>query len=488
MGDEKNSKKAVIGLLIWKFLERGGVQIVQFIVSIVIARILNPEYYGIISIITVFTTLATVFVQSGLCTAIIREKNICSVQLSSIFYYSLSISTILYFILFVCAPWISEFYQIPQLTSSLRVMSLILFPGAFNSVQNALIARKMAFRQQCIGSLIAAALSGTLGIILAVLNTGVWALVFQQLSYQVFICFILFLYVKWVPKWEFSFRQTIGLFKYGIKLLGARLVDTIFHNVESLVIGKKFNSEMLALYTKGKQFPLIVIDNLDGSIQSVMFPVYAKNQDNKDKLLTSVRQTVSLSTYIVFPAMAGLAAVAYPLILLALGEQWIGSVPFLQIYCLSSALFPFQTANLQAFNAIGRSDVYFWIMTVKRVIAAIILCVAVFCFQSILAIAWATVLFEIVGILITMIANVRVLKYSVKNLISDTMPNIMTAVIMFMIINPLSRISLPMILILFIQIIIGVIIYVILSWITKNKNFYILLNNIKKRKNKRSKT
>ena len=470
----------IISSLIWKFMERGGVQIVQFVISMVIARILSPNDYGIVAIITVFTSLATVFVQSGIATAIVQRKEITSLELSSVFYYSICVAALSYGVLYITAPFIADFYDMPQITYSLRVASLILFPGAFNSVQNGLVARKMAFGKQCVSSMVSAITSGLIGIVLAILNTGVWALVIQQISYQVIVCFTLLIFIKWHPTLEFSYSKTIGMLKYGIKILGARLVDTIFHNIENLVIGKKYNSETLALYSKGKQFPLIIIDNLDGSIQNVMLPVFSRKQDDLKTLHSSVRQTISLSTYIVFPAMAGLAAVASPLIYLVLGEKWMSCVPFLQIYCLTSALFPFQTANLQAFNALGRSDVYFWITSIKRIIAIAILCIAVFCFKSVIAIAIATVLFEIAGIIITIIANKKILKYTLLELLSDTVPNLVLSMAMFFIIIAIGTVSMSAFLKLILQVVVGITCYVGLSILTKNKNLRSILKILKK--------
>lgn len=480
MNKSSVSKNKVISSLIWKFMERGGVQIVQFIISMVIARILSPNDYGIVAIITVFTSLATVFVQSGIATAIVQRKEITSLELSSVFYYSICVAALFYGVLYLAAPFIADFYNMPQITYSLRVSSLILFPGAFNSVQNGLVARMMAFKKQCVSSMVSAIISGLIGIVLAKLNIGVWALVIQQLSYQIIVCFTLLIFIRWRPTLEFSYSKTMGMLKYGIKLLGARLVDTIFHNIENLVIGKKYNSETLALYSKGKQFPLIIIDNLDGSIQNVMLPVFSRKQDDLKTLRSSVRQTISLSTYIVFPAMAGLAAVASPLIYIVLGEKWMSCVPFLQIYCLTSALFPFQTANLQAFNALGRSDVYFWITTIKRIIAIAILCIAVFCFKNVIAIAISTILFEIAGIIITIIANKRILKYGLFELLKDTVPNLLLSTMMFFVVLAIGLVPISAFLKLILQIITGAICYVGFSILTKNRNLTLIIKILKK--------
>lgn len=479
-----NKKESVVQSLLWKLFERGGVQIVRFVVSIVIARILSPSEYGVISIITIFVSLATCFVQSGLSTALVRKSEIDAEDLSSVFFYGLFVAILLYIILFFFAPLIESYFKIEQLAISIRLTAVVLFPGAYNSVQNAIVARNMQFHKQFIGGLVAAIISGVIGIILALFNFGVYALVAQQITYQVCACICLQCLVKWLPKFKFSFNKTQQLLKFGMKILGGTLVDTLFHNIESLVIGKKYKSESLALYDKGKQFPLIIIDNLDGTIQTVMLPVFSLKQNNIELLKKAVRDTINLSTFISFAAMSGLSAIGYSLIYVVLGEKWLGAVPFLQIYCVTAALFPFQTANLQAFSALGESGAYFCILTIKRAVSLLILCIAIFCFSSIYAIVIATVLFEVVGVLVTCLYNKKLLNYKMGELLKDTLPNLLIALFMFCVVYAMSYIKISQYLLLVLQVTVGCICVFIVAKLSKNTAYCRISDYIKKIRNK----
>lgn len=474
--------ESTIKSLIWKFMERGGLQIVQFLVSLVLARLLSPAEYGIVSIISIFTTLSMVFVQSGLGTALIQKKNINELELSSVFYYSLFFAIFLCLLLSIFAGNIADFYNMQDLRICLPVMSLVLFPGAYNTVQNALVARKMLFNKQFFSSMIAAIMSGGIGIIFALLDFGVWALIAQQLSYQILNCIILSFSVKWHPQFLFSFSSTKQLLKFGSRLLFATLTDTLFHNLESLVIGKKFSGSTLALYDKGKMFALVMINNLDGAIQTVMLPIYSKQQDQIEVLKKNLRMTISLTTFLTFPTMMGLLAVSKPLILLMLGDKWESAIPFMQIYCVTASLFPLQTANLQVYNAIGKSNIYFKCIFQKRIFSLIVLLLAVILFDSVYAIAFSTILFEVIGIIILICTNTKYLSYSFVDICKDVGMNIVISILMVLFIHGLSIFNINnQMLLLLIDVISGALFYVFFSVILKNPS-YIFFMKILKRK------
>lgn len=470
MNDQSLSNK-VAGSLVWKFLERGGIQVIQFVVSIVIARLLEPSAYGSVALITVFVSLATVFVQSGLSSALIQKKDVDSTDFSSVFYYSLSIAVILYAFLFFAAGSVASFYAIPELKSVLRIMALTLFPGAFNSIQVAALAKKLQFKLQFYSGTLSAIISGLLGIALAATGAEVWALVVQQLSYQTLICIFLWFMVKWRPTLEFSFVKTKTLLKFGSRLLFSNLIDTFYHNIESLVIGKMNSQSDLAFFSKGKQFPLILIDNINGSLQSVMFAAYSKKQDDVGQIKNMLRRTMSLSTYLVFPSMLGLAVVGRPLILLVLGEKWIGCVVFLQIYCVLSMLMPMQTANLQAINAVGRSDIYFKVMVIKRAIGVALIAAAVIFFKSPVSIAYAALINELISAIINIFPNKKIINYSARELLQDIFPNFLLSVVMALFVSGVGYfIDNPLIKLLA-QMLFGVVLYFALSFVFRSKNF-----------------
>ena len=475
-------KKKIVSSLIWKFLERGGVQVVQFVVSILIARVLSPNDYGSVALLTIFVSVATVFVQSGLSTALIQKKNADDLDCSSVFYYSIALAIIMYSILFFSSSWISVFFNMPELTSLLRVMSISLFPGAINSLQIAILSRNMQFKKLFYSSISAALFSGVVGLTMAVKGYGPWALVFQQLSYQFVICIVLFFLVRWRPHFVFSFGRTKSLLSYGLKLLLARLIDTLYHNLESLIIGKRFSADILAYCNKGKQFPLTLIDNIDGSVQSVMLPAYSASQDDHETIKSMLRKTVSMSTFFVFPAMVTLAAMGTPMIGLILGDKWLDAVPFLQLYCAVSMLFPLQTANLQAINAIGRSDIYLKLMTIKRLLGIVIMFVSVYIYNSPFAVVIAALIIEVAGILVNVSSNVKLFGYHFSEQVKDIMPNLLIASIAGVLAYIVTHLNYSYIITLLLQAFVASITYVFLSKLFKNDSFEYAKTYILKKK------
>ncbi|WP_417009140.1 lipopolysaccharide biosynthesis protein [Bacteroides congonensis] len=476
-----NQKSTVVGSLVWKFLERGGVQVIQFIVSILIARILTPHDYGSVALLTIFISIATVFVQSGLSTALVQKKDADELDCSSVFYYSVALALIVYLILFFSAELIADFYNMPELVSILRVMSITLFPGALNALQIAILSKNMQFKKQFYSSLSAAIFSGIVGLSMAVLDYGPWALVFQQLSYQSVICIVLFFLVKWRPQFNFSFTRTKSLLSYGLRLLAARLIDTVYHNLESLIIGKKYSADTLAYCNKGKQFPMTLIDNIDGSVQSVMLPAYSAKQDDLGAVKAMLRKTVSMSTFFVFPAMITLAAMGEPLIGLVLGDKWLDSVPYLQLFCAVSMLFPLQTANLQAINAIGRSDTYLKLMTIKRVLGVVILFASICVYDSPFSLVIAALIIEVVAVLVNVPSNKMLLDYHLYEQIQDVLPNLVLALVVGVVVYLINYISLSYLLTLFLQMLTALISFCGLVFITKNNNLKYVINVIRKR-------
>ncbi len=467
---ENISVFTVLKSLAWKFMERGGVQIVQFIIGIILARILTPFDYGAVALITIFISIASVFVQSGLSSALIQKKDVTETDYSSVTIYCFVLAFLIYGLLFLSSGHIANFYNMPQLKNVLRVMALILFPGALSAVQLAILTKQLAFKKQFIAGMSTVVLSGILGIYLAVNGYGVWALIFQQLSYQVFLCVLLWFLVPWHPKLLFSYKQTRSLLTYGSKLLGATLIDTVYHNLESFILGKKYSAEVLAFCNKGKMFPLILIDNIDGAIQNVMFPVYSKQQSNLTVLKQMLRRTMATSTFWVFPAMLGLACVAKPLILIVLGKKWLPAVPYLQLYCLISMCFPLQTANLQAINAIGRSDIYFKLMLLKRLGGVLFLVLAVILFNNPFSIIWACLITEILAILINIYPNKKLLNYSPKEMFGDMLNNLIIGVIMALASYSIIFWGLSNWLCLLVQCLVGIVSYILLALLFKNPN------------------
>lgn len=472
-----NSKEIIIKSLVWKLMERAGVQGIQFILQIVLARLLTPDDYGVIALIAIFIVIANVFVQSGFNTALIQNKDSDDDDFSSVFYLSFFVATILYIILFFTAPIIANFYGVKELVSVIRVLAITLFFGAFNSIQNAIIAKTMQFKKLFFSSSIAVTISGVAGIILAYLGFGVWALVTQQLLNQIIIVVVLLIILKWYPKLVFSFKRIKILFGYGWKLLLSSLIDTIYMNIRSLIIGKIYHPAILGFYNRGDQFPQIIVSNINGSIQSVMLPALSNEQENKEKVKNMVRRAIVTSSFIIFPMMIGLAVVAEPIVKILLTDKWLPCVPFMQIFCISYALWPIHTANLQAINALGHSEIYLRLEVIKKIIGTIILVISLF--FGIYAIAIGTLISGIVSTFINAHPNKKLLNYSYIEQIRDILPSLFIAIIMGFITYLIKFLGLDTFITLVIQILVGGISYIVLAKVFKLECYMYLLETLK---------
>lgn len=473
----KITKSNIISSLFWKFLERGGTQGVQFIVQIILARLLSPDEYGIIAIVNVFVLLASVFVQSGLNTALIQKKDADELDFSSVFYLSFFVSTIIYILLFLLAPYIASYYRNPLLSNVLKVLSIILFFGALNSIQNAYIAKYMLFKKLFLSSAIAIVVSGFFGITAAYLGLGVWALVIQQIANQLFITIILWVTVKWRPKLLFSFNRVKVLFTFGWKLLASSLLNTIYTNVRTLLIGRMYSTNMIGFYNKGKQFPQLFVTNINGSIQSVMLPALSSNQTDLKTIKRMVRRSIVTSSFIVFPMMIGLLIIAEPLVILLLTEKWLPAVPFLQIYCLVYLVKPIYTANLQVLNALGRSDIFLRLEIITTLLGITILIISIP--FGVLAIAIGSLISSIISLIFYTRPNIILINYGFLEQVNDILPSFLLSTVMGLIIYMISFIITNTLILLSSQLVFGVFLYLILAKILKVESYTYIVNIVK---------
>lgn len=484
MENGKNLKQMVLSSLFWKLMERSGVQGVQFLVQIVLARILFPEDYGLIAIVTIFILLANVFIESSFNTALIQKKGADELDFSSVFYLNLAISILLYVILFFSAPYIALFYNEPQLILVIKVLSLTLLFGSLYSVQNAFVAKKMLFKNLFLSSFGAIITSGIVGISGAYLGWGLWALVAQQLTYKIMVTSILWFTVRWRPRLLFSFIRIKRLFSFGWKILLSALLITISQNIIGLIIGKISNPAMLGFYNRGKQFPELFVHNINGSIQSVLFPALASEQDNPERVKGLLRRSLITSSFVVFPMMVLLFSIAEPLIILLLTDKWLPAVPFLQIFCVIYALMPIHTVNLQAINALGKSDIYLKLEIIKKTLEFIVLLITIE--YGIYAIVLGQLLISVIATFINAYPTAKLLNYGFREQLVDIVKNLLLALVMggvlFLIkfneINPLMSITL--------QVFLGIIVYISLAYLFKIDSLTYLVKTIKQRKTLRS--
>ncbi|PKM94539.1 MAG: flippase [Firmicutes bacterium HGW-Firmicutes-1] len=472
-----NMKNTILYGLFWKLMERGGTQGIQFIVQIILARLLLPEYYGLIALITVFIAIANVFVQSGFSTALIQKKDVDELDFNSVFYIGLSVAIVMYIIIFFSAPLIAAFYKEPKLILVLRVLSLTLFFGAMNAIQMAIVSRTMQFKRFFFSSLGGIIISGVVGIAMAFMGFGVWALVGQQLSNGFVVTSILWFTVQWQPKFQFSLARVKSLFAFGWKLLVSSLLETVYNNVYGLVIGRTYNAQMLGYYNRGDQFPNMIVTNINGTISSVLLPSLAAHQQDKDRVKRMVRRSIVTSAFIIFPAMVGLAVCAHPLVRILLTDKWLACVPFLQLMCISYAFWPIHTANLQAINALGRSDIFLKLEIIKKCLGVAVLCVSI-PFGIYVMIAFKPIV-SFVSTLINSFPNRKLLNYSFKEQWLDIMPSTLLSITMGVIIYAINFIGWNAWVTLILQLSIGTVLYLGMAHVFKLECYRYLVDTIK---------
>ena len=481
----KNANATLVTNFIWRFFERCGAQGVTFVVSIVLARLLDPDLYGTIALVTVFTTIMQVFVDSGMGNALIQKKNADDLDFSSVFYFNMIMCSGLYLIMFFVAPLIAWFYDMPELTSIVRVLSLILIVSGIKNVQQAYVSRNMLFKRFFFATLGGTIGAAVVGISMAYLGCGVWALVAQMLFNTTIDTLILWITVKWRPKKMFSFERLKGLFRYGWKLLVSSLIDTIYNDLRQLIIGKKYSKADLAQYNKGQEFPRVIVTNINTSIDSVLLPTMSKAQDDPQVVKRMTRRAIKISTYIMMPLMVGLAVCAKPIVSLLLTDKWLPCVPFLRIFCFSYAFFPIHTANLNAIKAMGRSDLFLILEIIKKVIGTIAIVLTMFI--SPLAMAYSLLVTSVLSQVINSWPNRKLMGYSYGNQLMDMLPQIIISSVMGVIVYSVQHIGLANWLTLLIQIPLGASIYIVLSKIFHIDSYNYLINTVKGLFKKKSK-
>lgn len=473
----KSDKNSVVINFIWRFAERCGAQLVTFIVSIVLARILSPEDYGQIALITVFTTIMQVFVDSGLGLALIQKKDADDLDFSSVFYFNFSVCLVLYAVMFVAAPFIASFYKDTTLTPIIRVISLTIVISGVKGIQQSYVSRNMLFKRFFFSTLGGTIFSAFLGIGLAYAGFGVWAIVAQQLSNTTIDTLILWLTVKWRPKKMFSWKRLKSLLSFGWKMLVSSLLDTVYNNIRSLIIGRMYSSSDLAYYNQGTQFPHTIVDNIDSSIDSVLLPSMSSAQDDSVRVKVMARRSIKISTYIMAPMMMGLAFCAVPIVKLVLTDKWLPCVPFLRIFCITYMFYPIHTANLNAIKAMGRSD-YFLKLEIAKKIVGLGLLFSTMWF-GVLVMAYSLLVNSVLSQIINSWPNRKLLNYGYLEQLKDILPGIALAVFMGFCVSLIGLLHLSNGITLLIQIPFGAAVYIGMSAILHLESYEYLLDMVR---------
>ncbi|MBR5778871.1 MAG: lipopolysaccharide biosynthesis protein [Bacteroidales bacterium] len=468
--------------LVWKFMERMSSQLVQLVVSIVLARILSPSDYGVVAMVSIFIVLANVLIEGGFSSALIQKKDADDIDFSTVFYFSIAFSILLYSILYFVAPSISSFYgeDYKILIPVLRVLGIQVIIYAVNSVQQAYVQRQMLFRNFFWATLVGTIVSAIIGLSMACFGFGVWSIVAQQLTASLINTLTLYFITRKLPILVFSFNRLRDLFNYGVKLLGASLLVAGYQEIRALIIGKLYTAQDLAFFDRGKQFPSLIVTNINSSIAAVLFPKMAKEQDSIEQIKKTTRMSIRFSSYIMSPIMFGLVAVSESFVRVILTEKWIGCVPLMQWFCLVFLFMPIHTANMQALKAIGRSDTFLKLELIKKTVELISLFVVIWISVDAIVINMAilTTLFTVVNAF----PNRKLLNYTYKEQIRDILPSIIMSMVMlalilifnyFVVLNDWMTII--------VDFFIGITLYIGLSIITKNKEYIHIINIILKR-------
>ncbi len=473
-----SAKNNVIGGLFWTFGERIIAQLVTTLVTVVLARVLDPSHYGVISLVSVLISLCNVFVASGFGSALIQKKDADSVDFNTAFILSFFFSWVLYAVLFFAAPVFAEFYEDEELILVLRIMALRLPIAAINTIQHANVSRQMQFKRFFVATLFGTVISGIAGIIMALRGYGVWALVCQYMTNTTIDTIVLWFVGGWKPKAEFSITRAKQIFSFGWKVLATELTYNLDAELRSLIIGKRFGASDLAFYDQGKKYPTLINTNVNASISKVMLPAYSKCQEDIPKLKQMLRKSICISTYVLSPILLGFASVSTEFVLIVLGEKWMPAVPYIQMFCMMYLTRPLQTSCNQALLAIGRSEIVLYIIILNQIISLSSLFIAVFLFNSISLAVWGLLLSEYAGLICFMLAARKFFKYKIAEQLPDIIVNFGITGVMLLVIYIAAKLSLDLWLAMLLKVVLGISIFLILSILTHNPSYCYLKDHL----------
>jgi teichuronic acid exporter len=438
----------------WSFIDNISNSGITFLVGLVLARLLTPEEYGIMAMITIFIAISNSIIDSGFSNALIRKTRIERVDYNTVFYFNLTVSILIYVLLHLAAPAISVFFKEPVLLAVIRIIGWVLIINALAIIPRTQFVRNVDFKTQTKVSLISSISSGVIGIGMALGGMGVWSLVGQQLSRQFLNTLFLWVYSKWHPVWEFSTESFKELFGFGSKLLLSGLLNTIYKNIYYIVIGRFYTSAQLGQYTRAEQFNMIFSSNLTSVVQRVSYPVLSSIQEEPERLREAYRKVIKITMLITFACMLGLAAVAKPLILILIGEKWLPAVYFLQIICFSGMLYPLHAINLNILQVKGRSDLFLKLEIIKKIIAVGPIVVGII--YGIECMLWGGVLISFIAYFLNSYYSANLINYPTSEQIKDILPTFLTSFVVAVFMWSVSFWNISVYALLPIQILVGI--------------------------------
>jgi len=477
MSKGSSLKQKTIKGLFWSMGDLIANQGIQFIIQIVLARLLLPEHFGVIGMILVFILISTIIVDSGFSQALIREQKVTQADYSTVFYFNLLLSCGLYGFLFVSAPFVSDFFNEPQLTLILRVLSLGIIFNALGIVQSTMLAKDIDFKTRTKINLISGVLSGIIAVILAILGFGVWSLVIRNLSMQFFYLIFLWLYKDWKPSLLFSYHSFKRLFGFGSKLMLAGLISVIYSNIYYVLIGKMYSVTHLGYYTNAVKVTEAASLSITAALQRVTYPVLSEIQDEEERLKYGFRKIIRISAFINFPLMVGLAAIADPLVNLLFGDKWMPMVIYFQLLCIAGMLYPVHAIDLNILQVKGKSNLYLQLSIVRKVILTILILLAIWFELGVIGLIGVLVVQSFIEFTINSYYAGKEISYSTFDHIRDILPIFSITVAMGLLVTFIGM-MLPVgnLMKITIQIIVGFSIYIAISRATKVQELKMLLD------------
>lgn len=464
MAEESLKNKTVKGTF-WSAADAFLGQGVSFIVGLILARLLSPDEYGLIGIVTIFTSILLGFVDSGFSNSLIRKKDVSEEDFCTLFFFNLVVSCLMYALLFVGAPWIAHFFERPQLVSLVRVMGLILVVQAFGIVQNTNLTRRIDFKTKTKASFISAIASGVIGIAMAYAGYGVWSLVAQQLSHQVFYSICLWIFNHWLPRFKFSITSLKYMWGFGWKLLVSGLLNRIWNELYQAVVGKFYSPATLGQYTRARQYANIFSANITSIVQRVSYPVLAQVQDEKERMVSAYRRVIKITMFVTAVCMLFIGAIAEPLIYCLIGPQWHDAAAFLPLICISLSLHPLHAINLNMLQVQGRTDIFLYLEIIKKIVTIGPICLGIF-----VNIYWMLVGSIIAGIISFFLNSYytgKQLGYSSWQQLKDVAPSFGVAMLVCISVYFIKYLPLSYWIILPIQLILGMLVFIIICETTK---------------------
>lgn len=439
MEQQQSLKNRTLIAILWNAVQRYGAMLISLATNVVLARLLSPDEFGIVGLMTVFVSVAGAIVDGGFGAALIQRKDVSQSDYSTIFWSNLTVSVLLIAGLFVSAPAVSRYFHQDVLCKILRIESVILLVNAFCVIQTTRLTKFLQFKQLAVRTIVAAVVSSVVAVVLAFLGFGVWSLVVRDIMNAVVGAALLWSVSGWRPSWVFRWNSFRSLFRFGSFIFISSISNTLYINLQSFIIGRAFSTKDLGYYTQAKKLESVSVESTSSILSQVLFPVYASIADRREYHREMVRKNVRIITYLSFPMMLLLIVIARPLLTILLGSEWAPSVPLFQILCVVGMMSPLNQANTEIFKAIGRSDIYLVLQTIKRVIGVVFILFSVR--YGLYSMMWTIAAMSFVTYIMNLIFTHRYFGYNYRQQLADIMPNMSVTLLTGLVVWQLLRLT-----------------------------------------------